>query len=178
MALFSVGVNTRNRASPQELACRSGPSTLCDRAVGPIQGLAHHQAGRYFINVLQSVQSVLRKYADFTTRAARPEFWWFVLFAGIAHLALNSLNIFTDHGTVYLGASLSGAFGFATVVPALAVTVRRLRDAGRSWVELFWLLLPIAGLIVLIVHLSEPSRPQTANPSTPAVEPAPVGVAS
>lgn len=130
------------------------------------------------MNVLQSVQAVLRKYADFTTGAARPEFWWFVLFAGIAHLALNSLNIFTDHGTVYLGASLSGAFGFATVVPALAVTVRRLRDAGRSWAELFWLLLPIAGLIVLIVHLSEPSRPQTASPSAPAVEPEPVGAAS
>ena len=130
------------------------------------------------MNVLRSVQAVLRKYADFTTRAVRPEFWWFVLFAGIAHLALNSLNIFTDHGTVYLGASFSGAFGFATVVPVLAVTVRRLRDAGRSWAELFWLLLPIAGLIVLIVHLPEPSRPQAASPSAPAVEPEPVGATS
>ncbi|WP_291048660.1 DUF805 domain-containing protein [Herbiconiux sp.] len=36
-------------------------------------------------------------------------------------------------------------------MPTLAVTVRRLRDANRSWAELFWLLLPIVGLIVLII---------------------------
>lgn len=129
------------------------------------------------MNMLQSVRAVLRKYADFSGAAGRPEFWWFALFAGIAHLALNSLNIYTDHGTVYLGASLSGAFGVVVLVPTLAVTVRRLRDAGRSWVELFWLLLPVAGLIVLIVHLAEPSRPRPQIVPTVAA-PAPVSTAS
>jgi uncharacterized membrane protein YhaH (DUF805 family) len=114
--------------------------------------------------MLQSVQTVLRKYSDFTGSASRPEFWWFALMTAIAHLALNSLNIFTENGTIYLGASLSGAFGIAVLLPTLAVTVRRLRDAGRSWTELFWLLLPVAGLILLIVHLSEPTRPTTALP--------------
>jgi len=130
------------------------------------------------LTMLQSVRAVLRKYADFTGRAQRPEFWWFVLFVGIAHLALNSLNVFTDYGTVYLGASLSGALAFATLVPLLAVTVRRLRDTGRSWTELFWLLLPIAGLIVVIVRLSEPSREQTASPSSPTVGPTPLGAST
>lgn len=126
--------------------------------------------------MVQSVQAVLRKYSDFTGSASRPEFWWFALMTAIAHLALNSLNIFTENGTIYLGASLSGAFGFAVLLPTLAVAVRRLRDAGRSWTELFWLLLPVAGLIVLIVRLSEPSQHTTVIPpqvgaSTPGVTP-------
>jgi uncharacterized membrane protein YhaH (DUF805 family) len=128
------------------------------------------------MNMLQSVRAVLRRYADFTGTAVRSEFWWFALFCVIAHLALNSLNIFTDQGTVYLGASLSGAFGLVVLVPTLAVTVRRLRDAGRSWSELFWLLLPIAGLIVLIVHLAEPTRlPAAVSPQV--VAPTPVATA-
>lgn len=128
------------------------------------------------MNMLQSVRAVLRKYADFTGTAVRPEFWWFALFSVIAHLAMNSLNIFTDQGTVYLGASLSSAFGLVVLVPTLAVTVRRLRDAGRSWAELFWLLLPIAGLIVLIIHLADPTR-QLAAVSPQAVAPMPVTIA-
>ncbi|MCU1585567.1 MAG: hypothetical protein JWM49_2123 [Microbacteriaceae bacterium] len=126
--------------------------------------------------MLQSLRAVLQKYADFTGTAVKPEFWWFVLFSVIAHLALNSPNIFTDQGTVYLGASLSGAFGLVVLVPTLAVTVRRLRDAGRSWAELFWLLHPIAGLIVLIIHLADPTR-QPAAVSPPVLAPTPAATA-
>ncbi|MCU1597132.1 MAG: hypothetical protein JWQ47_871 [Glaciihabitans sp.] len=129
------------------------------------------------MNMLQSVRAVLRKYAEFTGTAVRLEFWWFALFSVIAHLALNSLNIFTDQGMVYLGVSLSGAFGLVVLVPTLAVTVRRLRDAGRSWAELFWLLLPIAGLIVLIIHLADPPR-QPAAVSPQVAAPTPVMTAS
>lgn len=106
----------------------------------------------------QSIQTVFRKYAEFTGRASRPEYWWFVLFSVIGHAALNSFNLFTPQGTLYLGASLSGVFGIIIFLPSLAVTVRRLRDAGHSWADLFWILLPVVGLIVLIVHLCDPSR--------------------
>ena len=126
--------------------------------------------------MLQSVHAVLRKCSDFAGSASRPEFWWFALMTVLAHLALNSLNIVTENGTIYLGASLSGAFGVAVLLPTLSVTVRRLRDAGRSWTEFFWLLLPIAGLIVLVVRLSEPSRHTTVLPpqvGTPTPVPTP-----
>lgn len=91
-----------------------------------------------------------------------------------SHLALNSLNIVTPQGTVYLGASLSGAFGIAVLVPTIAVTVRRLRDTGHSALYLLWLLLPVAGLIVLIVQLTQPARTSSvgipsATPGAPAV---------
>jgi uncharacterized membrane protein YhaH (DUF805 family) len=109
------------------------------------------------MSFVQSIQSVFRNYAVFTGRASRPEFWWFVLFTTLVQSAANALNVVTPNGTVFLGSSLAGLWSAAVLLPSLAVTVRRLRDAGRKWTELFWLLLPIAGLIVLIVHLAEPT---------------------
>ncbi len=69
--------------------------------------------------------------------------------------------------------SFVGAWGIAVLLPSLAVAVRRLRDAGREWTELLWILLPIAGLIVLIVRLAEPSvpAPQVSPPVPEAVGP-------
>jgi Protein of unknown function (DUF805) len=64
--------------------------------------------------------------------------------------------------------NLAGFWSIVVLLPSLAVTVRRLRDAGRRWTKLFWILLPIAGAIVLIVHLSEPTKPADA-PTPPAV---------
>ncbi|MBF4604018.1 DUF805 domain-containing protein [Curtobacterium sp. VKM Ac-2884] len=112
-----------------------------------------------------AVRCALRRFGDFTGIATRPEFWWFALFVALGDLALNSMNIVTNEGTTYLGASLSGVFGVATILPLLAVAVRRLRDAGRAWPELFWLLLPIAGVIVLAVHLANPRWPQMPQPA-------------
>jgi uncharacterized membrane protein YhaH (DUF805 family) len=121
------------------------------------------------MNMGQSIEAVFRKYADFTGRASRPEFWWFILFSTIVSAALNSMNVFTPWGTIQLGASLAGVWALGALVPTLAVAVRRLRDAGRSWAELFWLLLPIAGLIVLIVHLTDRPRPELAQQAPPSL---------
>lgn len=137
----------------------------------------------------ESIKTVFRKYAEFGGRASRPEFWWFALFSALVSMALSTLNIRTgggygfDYGdgtygfgamrdlmsnTILLGSSLSGLWSVAVLLPSLAVTVRRLRDAGRRWTELFWLLLPIAGIIVLIVHLCD----RSAAEPVPAVAPA------
>lgn len=105
-----------------------------------------------------AIASVARKYAEFTGRASRSEFWWFILFSAIVSTALGAFNLVTPDGIIALGSSLAGIWSVIALVPTLAVAVRRLRDAGRRWTELFWLLLPIAGLIVLIVHLSEPTK--------------------
>lgn len=123
------------------------------------------------MNFPQAVRSTLLSFADFTGVASRSQFWWFALFVALGHVALNSLNVFTPDGTIYLGSSLSGLFGVVMLLPLLTVTVRRLRDAGRTWAELLWLLLPVAGLIVLIVHLCDPTRTGLStlpDPGTPA----------
>lgn len=108
-----------------------------------------------------SIATVFRKYAEFSGRASRPEFWWFTLFSALVSTALGAFNILTPDGTILIGSSLASVWGVAVLVPSLAVAVRRLRDGGHQWTELLWLLLPIAGLIVLIVRLCDPSRPQT-----------------
>ncbi len=105
----------------------------------------------------ESITTARHKYAQFEGRASLPEFWWFILFATLSVSALGALNIRTPDGTIYLGSALAGAWWIVLLLPTLAVTVRRLRDVGRRWPELFWLLLPIAGLIVLAVYLSKPS---------------------
>ena len=130
------------------------------------------------MNFQTAIATVFRKYAEFTGRATRPEFWWFVLFSVLVSSALNAFNVFTMDGVISIGSSLSGVWAVAVLLPSLAVTVRRLRDAGRSWAELFWLLLPIAGVIVLIVHLCDLSVPEQVAPSVPAAPPTPTVVSS
>lgn len=112
------------------------------------------------MSFIESIQTCVRKYADFTGRAARPEFWWFTLFVALGGALLQSFNVASTDGTLYLGTSLSGIWSVATLLPFLAVGTRRLRDTGRSWLNLFWFLVPIAGLIVLAIYFAQPSTPE------------------
>jgi uncharacterized membrane protein YhaH (DUF805 family) len=105
-----------------------------------------------------AIITAFRKYADFAGRATRPEFWWYILFAALVGSAVGALNLATPNGVIAIGSSLASVWGIATLLPTLAVTVRRLRDAGRGWPNLFWVLVPIAGIIVLAVYLCEPSK--------------------
>jgi uncharacterized membrane protein YhaH (DUF805 family) len=50
------------------------------------------------------------------------------------------------------------------LLPNLAVAVRRLRDAGYGWGHLFWILVPIAGIFVLVTLWAQPTKP--AVPAT------------
>lgn len=115
----------------------------------------------------QSIQTVFRKYAEFSGRASRSEFWWFTLFSALVSAGLSAIF-----------GGLSVAWFFAVIVPSLAVGVRRLRDAGLSWAWLFFLLLPFVGLIVLAVLLAQPATgphnvvtdvPPGRVPPTPSV---------
>jgi uncharacterized membrane protein YhaH (DUF805 family) len=102
----------------------------------------------------------LRKYARFDGRAHRTEFWMFtlvdavivtILGGGALAIALNS-----DGGyfPVRLAAGIGLVlYGLGTVLPSLAVRVRRLHDTGRSGWYLCWSFLPIAGPIIVLVAL-------------------------
>ena len=112
-----------------------------------------------------SIKIVFRKYAEFGGRATRPEFWWFVLFSALVSAILNFLTLNFDGrlftftataGSFSAFASFAGVWNLAVLVPSLAVAVRRLRDAGHEWTQLFWILLPVVGLIILVVRLADP----------------------
>ena len=111
-----------------------------------------------------SIRTAFRKYADFDGRASRPELWWFLLFSALVGSALGAFDVTTPSGTVELGTSLASVWFIAVLLPLLAVSVRRLRDAGHPWTQLLWLLVPIAGLIVVGLRFCEPSA---TGPSAP-----------
>ena len=93
------------------------------------------------MDFIGAIKAGFKNYVQFRGTATRPEFWYWVLFTFLVGVVLNALD-----GS----GALPGAFSIATLLPSLAVTVRRLRDAGFSWV---WLLLPAAGLVPLTVGL-------------------------
>jgi uncharacterized membrane protein YhaH (DUF805 family) len=106
----------------------------------------------------EAIQTVFRKYAEFAGRATRAEFWWWALFNVLVTGALNLFNAIRIGENAYLGSLLGGLWGIAVLLPTLAVAVRRLRDADHGWANLFWSLVPVAGIVVLIVLWAQPTK--------------------
>jgi uncharacterized membrane protein YhaH (DUF805 family) len=99
----------------------------------------------------------LKNYANFSGRARRKEYWLFTLF----HLILLTLLVIVDGGlTPEGGLGLwTAIYTFAVLVPALAVTARRLHDTGRSGWWMLLNLVPLFGAIVVFVFLVQDSNP-------------------
>jgi len=102
----------------------------------------------------------LKKYAVFSGRSQRSEYWYFVLFYLLIFIALCVVDwlVGTFSPSAEIGL-LSGVFSLAMVIPSIAVAARRLHDTDRSgWWQLLSLI-PLIGVIVLIVFLAQDSKP-------------------
>lgn len=100
--------------------------------------------------MLEYVKAAFNKYAEFSGRARRSEYWYFYLFATLVGVVLSILGgevsfIFT---IAYI------IFSLGTMIPFLAVTVRRLHDTGRSGWYLLIGFIPLIGAILLIYWLA------------------------
>lgn len=102
----------------------------------------------------------LKKYAVFSGRARRMEYWYFVLFNIIVAtvLALIDTLLGTTTGVSSFGI-LSGIYSLAVLIPTLAVTVRRLHDIDRTGWWILINLIPLIGTIVLLVFALTPGTP-------------------
>ena len=92
---------------------------------------------------------VLQKYAVFDGRAKRSEYWLFVLIHFLISVVLAALSSVVDEwllGVYFL-------YFLATLLPSLAVTVRRLHDIGRNGWYILVVLIPFIGWIVLLVFM-------------------------
>lgn len=101
----------------------------------------------------------LKKYAVFSGRARRAEYWNFVLFNFIFTIALAFIDI--NIGTYGVAAGvglLGGIYALAVLLPGIAVSVRRLHDTDRSGWWLLISLVPVIGLIVLLVFMLQDSN--------------------
>jgi uncharacterized membrane protein YhaH (DUF805 family) len=99
----------------------------------------------------QAIETGFRRYADFSRRAVRSEFWYWQMFIVLGGLAAELLDFAFALGIGFRGWPLTILFWLGTLIPDFAVTVRRLHDTDRSG---WWLLLglvPLVGMIVLIV---------------------------
>lgn len=107
---------------------------------------------------------VLKKYAVFTGRARRREYWMFFLVNFIVGLVLAVIGRVLDLEI------LQYLYSLAVLLPGLGVSVRRLHDTGRSGWWLLISLVPLIGAIVLLVFLVSDSQPDTnqygPNPKT------------
>jgi len=91
------------------------------------------------MNFGQAISTCLSKYATFSGRASRPEFWWFFLFQILLSIVA---SLFGD--------IISGLVSLALLLPALAVGARRLHDIGKSG---WWQLLILTGIgIFLLIY--------------------------
>ena len=101
------------------------------------------------MNIVESTKSCLRQYAVFAGRATRPEFWWFMLACVLAISLAEWL----------VGEGFSGLVTLAVLLPALAVTARRLHDIGRSgwWMLIAWV--PVVGIFIALYWYVQPSEP-------------------
>lgn len=91
---------------------------------------------------------VLKNYATFSGRARRKEYWMFALIQGIVWAILYVLMLTSDSSLI---AGIFIVFVLATLVPSLAVVVRRLHDIDRSGWFYFISLIPVVGPIILLV---------------------------
>ncbi len=103
-----------------------------------------------------AVRTCLAKYATFSGRAARSEFWWFVLFNVLANFALGLIDTAIFGTAPDSAAIFAPLFSLAMLIPNIAVAVRRLHDTDRSGWWYLLILIPLIGIIVLIVWWATP----------------------
>lgn len=97
------------------------------------------------MDFVTAVKTCFGKFATFEGRASRSEFWFFNLFLVLGYMVLGLLDAVT--GIAVLGA----IFSLVTLIPTIAVAVRRLHDTDRSGWWYLLVFVPIIGVIVLII---------------------------
>ncbi len=97
----------------------------------------------------------LKKYATFSGRATRSEYWYFFLVNFLIGIVLNiiTMSVGDTYGVVGM------VYNLAMIIPGLAICARRLHDIGKSGWMILVSLIPLAGIIWLIVLLATQSSP-------------------
>lgn len=125
--------------------------------------------------MINAYKNFFKGYAEFTGRSTRPDYWWVWLGNFILSIPFWVIYIYT----VYLSAVMDSVsdsaseaafmifglvaiiyvvFYLAILVPTIALTVRRLRDAGFHWAFIFLRFAPMVGGIALLILLAMPTK--------------------
>lgn len=103
----------------------------------------------------EAISRAFSNYVNFSGRAARSEYWWWVLFV----MLVNLLTGFIDNELIGGQAAIFSLVALLVLLlPGLAVTVRRLHDIGRTGWWLLILLVPFIGPVVMLVFALIPGE--------------------
>jgi uncharacterized membrane protein YhaH (DUF805 family) len=145
---------------PQPYAAQVGPPPL--------------EMPHYGISFGGAIARGFKKYATFTGRASRSEYWWWTLFTFLTYTVLGLLAYVVGITTSRDGGRTPGllalpliilfaVFALGIIVPTLALTVRRLHDAGYSGLFALLLLIPYVGSLIIMIFAILPSSPAGAK---------------
>lgn len=114
----------------------------------------------------------LKRYAEFTGRSRRREFWTWFLFVFVMYLVLMFLDATLGLGGSYSGYAEGGSVGFnmtgglltilfmlAVLIPNIAVSVRRMHDIGKSGWHVVVGIIPLFGWIYVLYCYVQPGQP-------------------
>lgn len=112
------------------------------------------------MNMKESVVSVLKNWKNFSGRASRSEFWYFVLasailgaIVGVIELATGLISIENPNAT----GPLSSILNLLLAIPSISVTSRRLQDYGYSgWWQLSYI--TVIGIFVVLIWCMLPAK--------------------
>jgi uncharacterized membrane protein YhaH (DUF805 family) len=109
---------------------------------------------------------VMKKYAVFSGRARRKEYWMFFLFNIIIAFVIGFVTGFVG-GALGIGTTISNfasvIYSLAVLIPGIAVAVRRMHDIGRSG---WWILFPLVNLVFLCLDSQPGENKYGPNPKT------------
>lgn len=95
-----------------------------------------------------------RKYAEFSGRASRKEYWMAFLFNALVTVGLMMIDAVIGTFSAESGMGLlSGLYALVALCPGLAICVRRLHDTGRRGWWVLLALVPFVGIFLLIFML-------------------------
>jgi uncharacterized membrane protein YhaH (DUF805 family) len=104
----------------------------------------------------QAIASGFSDYVVFSGRAARSQYWYWILFTVLGGLATGIIDVAAFSNDML--SPFNSIFNILTILPTLAVTVRRLHDVDRSgwWILL---LITVIGVFVVIYWACQPGTP-------------------
>ena len=160
------------------LGGRPTPASGADRPVAGVD--VPLSVPLYGASLPRALTRYFRSYATFTGRASRSEYWWIALVNVMALVAFGALALSVGAATgtttstgVIMGPGVAaglvplGIWFLATVIPGLAITVRRLHDANFSGATLLLGLIPYLGELILLIFTLLPPHPAGARFDAP-----------
>lgn len=138
----------------------------------PATGPTPLSAPLYGATFRQAIERFFMKYADFTGRASRSEYWWwalayFIVVAVLDLLAVALGSVGSNGGgqgpLAVVISVLLVVWSLGTLIPYLALTWRRLHDANYAGPFFFLGLIPFVGGIIVLIFTLLPSNPAGAR---------------